>query len=219
MNAHDAPTPRSRQALRAGRQRARGIRLRRIRAVLAGGLVLGVGAGVTLASWNDVENTTATITASRFGIRGATDGTTFAQYNPTAATLGFSAVDAAALSPGKTIYALFSVKTISGSTAGTVRLMAGTYGTGTLADYLTYGVRTVTTAQCAQASDYTSTGSAAVVPDGSALNTSATGSQTLTANGTAQVNYCFAITLPTSTPNAAQGLTLTQTWQFSATSS
>ena len=38
-------------------------RSRMIRAILAGGLVLGVGTAVTLAAWNDSEFVTETFTA------------------------------------------------------------------------------------------------------------------------------------------------------------
>ena len=44
-----------------------------IRAILAGGLVLGVGAAVTLAAWNDSEFVTGTFTAGTFNLRGVDD--------------------------------------------------------------------------------------------------------------------------------------------------
>ncbi|MDR2320511.1 MAG: SipW-dependent-type signal peptide-containing protein, partial [Microbacterium sp.] len=56
------------------RTRRRGLALRRIRAVLAGGLVLGVGATVTLASWNDGEYATGTSTAGTFDVVGGIIG-------------------------------------------------------------------------------------------------------------------------------------------------
>lgn len=59
----------------------------------------------------------------------------------------------------------------------------------------------------------------AVVADGSALTAGGSATQVVTANGSAQVNYCFAVTLPLTAANAAQGLTMTQTWQFLGTSS
>ncbi|GAA4486197.1 SipW-dependent-type signal peptide-containing protein [Microbacterium panaciterrae] len=204
------------------RTRRRSLVLRRVRAVLAGGLVLGVGATMTLASWNDSEFATGTFTAGRFDVVGSVNGTNFASHATagTAIAMVFAqAADAAALAPGKTVYALFSVKTVNPSVAGTVKLTASTYAAGTLADYLTYGVKTVTAAQCATAADYAAAGSVSVVADGSVLSTSAATSQTLTANGGNQVNYCFAITMPAATGNGAQGLPLTQTWQFAATSS
>lgn len=207
---------------RRRRARRRGLALRRIRAVLAGGLVLGVGATMTLASWNDGEYATGTFTAGKFDVVGSINGTSFASHATvgTAIAMTFApTADAAALAPGKTVYALFSVKTTNPSVAGTVKLTASTYAAGTLADYLTYGVKTVTAAQCASAADYSAAGSTVVIADGAALSTSAVGSQALSANGGNQVNYCFAITMPSTVGNGAQNLALTQTWQFAATSS
>lgn len=67
------------------------------RAILAGGLVLGVGAGT-------------------FGIEGSTDGTAFAEHatEDAAATLNFE-VDASNLTPGDAVFENFSVPLIAGS--------------------------------------------------------------------------------------------------------
>lgn len=198
---------------------------RRIRAVLAAGLVLGVGAAGTLAAWNDAEFGGSTFTAGRFDIVGAADGTTFSSHATAgaAATLNF-VVAPTAMAPGTTTYALFSVRTANPSVAGTLQLTAGTPGGTGLAASLTYGVRLVPATTCnATTFAAASAATSIVVPDGSALTTggAATTSvpQVVTANGGSQLNYCFAVTLPTTAPNTAQGLTMTQTWQFQGTSS
>lgn len=198
------------------RERRR-IRSRRVRAVLAGGLVLGIGATATLAAWNDSEFGTATFTAGRFDIVGAADGATFASHATTgaAAALNFQ-LPPTAMAPGTTTYALFSVRTANPSVAGVLQLTAGTPGGTGLAAYLTYGVRTIAGTACS-ASTYPA--GTAVVADGSALTTSGATTQAVAANGGTQVNYCVAVTLPTAAPNAAQGLTMTQTWQIQGTSS
>ena len=198
---------------------ARRLRSRRIRAILAGGLVLGVGSAATLAAWNDSEYGSATFTAGRFDIVGALDGVTFAQHaSSPGGTLAFSA-PIGAMMPGNTTYALFSVKTASGSGAGSLRVTAGT-PTGSLAAALSYGVRTVTGTMC-NATTYTSAGTAAqVVPDGSALSVSALPAtvQAVAANGASTVNYCFAVTLSTSADNTLQNASASQTWQIVGTS-
>jgi predicted ribosomally synthesized peptide with SipW-like signal peptide len=185
--------------------------------VLAGGLVLGVGAAATLAAWNDSEFGAASFTAGRFDIVGATDGTTFSSHATAgaAATLNFQLAPTA-MAPGTTTYALFSVRTANPSVAGTVQLTAGTPGGTGLATYLTYGVRTISGTTC---NGTTYPAGTAVVTDGSALTAGGASTQTVTANGASQVNYCIAVTLPTTAPNAAQGLTMSQTWQFQGTSS
>jgi len=47
----------------AAQSRRAGTGFRRLRAVLAGGLVLGVGAALTLAAWNDAEFATGSFQA------------------------------------------------------------------------------------------------------------------------------------------------------------
>ncbi|MDP3950403.1 SipW-dependent-type signal peptide-containing protein [Microbacterium sp.] len=187
--------------------------------MLAAGVVLGVGAASTLAAWNDSEFTQADFTAGRFGIVGATNGATFSEHATaaTAAALSFQLpATTAAMAPGNTVYALFSVKTLNPSVAGTVQLTAdGANGAG-LGAHLRYSVRTIPGTTCNATPQ---TGETVIVPAGSTLTTGATLTQTLTANGASQVNYCFAVTLPTATPNAAQGLGLTARWTFTAMSS
>ena len=198
------------------RERRR-LRSRRWRAVLAGGLVLGVGAAVTLAAWNDSEYGSASFTAGKFDIVGAVDGATFSSHATAgaAAALNFQLAPTA-MAPGNATYALFSVKTANPSVAGTLQLTAGTPGGTGLATYLTYGVRTISGTTC-NATTYAA--GTAVVADGSALTANGATTQAVTANGAAQVNYCIAVTLPTTAPNAAQGLTMSQTWQIQGTSS
>ncbi|MFT4213608.1 MAG: SipW-dependent-type signal peptide-containing protein [Microbacterium sp.] len=198
------------------RERSR-LRSRRVRAVLAGGLVLGIGAAATLAAWNDSEYTAATITAGTFDIVGSTDGSTFDDHPSTdPATLSFSAA-VSAITPGDTVYALFSVKTAEESMAGTVQLVAdnGSSLTG-LAAALTYGVSTVSGTTC---DSTTFSAGTAVVASGSALTVDGTGTQSLSANGGNQVNYCFAVTLPTGAASSLQGTSTTPVWYVSATSS
>ncbi|MDR6986618.1 putative ribosomally synthesized peptide with SipW-like signal peptide [Paenarthrobacter nitroguajacolicus] len=82
----------------------------KIRAILAGGLVLGVGAAITLAAWNDSEFAQGTFTAGAFNLEGSTDGTTFGENPVTApATLGFTAAPAN-LAPGDVVTAPFAVR-------------------------------------------------------------------------------------------------------------
>lgn len=211
------------------RERKR-LRSRRIRAVLAGGLVFGVGATATLAAWNDSEYASSTFTAGRFDIVGATDGATFSSHATTGAAAALSfAVAPTAMVPGTTTYALFSVKTANPSAAGTLQLTAGTPGGTGLATYLTYGVRLVPTAatpsqSCTAATYAAASGaSSVIVADGSALTVGGAPTtsvpQVVSANSGNQLNYCVAVTLPTTVVNAAQGLTMTQTWQIQGTSS
>ncbi|WP_235934246.1 SipW-dependent-type signal peptide-containing protein [Paramicrobacterium chengjingii] len=91
-------------------------RFTKVRAILAGGLVLGVGAAITLAAWNDSEVATGTFAAGNFGIEGSTNGTEFSEHEDeaNAATLEFE-VGADSLSPDDSVYEGFAVRLISTS--------------------------------------------------------------------------------------------------------
>jgi predicted ribosomally synthesized peptide with SipW-like signal peptide len=186
-----------------------------VRAVLAGGVVLGVGAAITLAAWNSSDFATGTFKAGTFAIEGSTDGTTYANHASTSpATLAFD-VTAGNLSPSSTTYSAYAVRLAAGTTDnGTVTLgSAGTTGT---VSNLTYGILETTSMTCGS-----STTGTALVPAGTALGTvpaSTTfalnaGSPT-TAAGTPQY-LCIAVTAGAS---LTQGQTGSATWQFSAVS-
>jgi len=201
----------TRRDLREGRR----LRSRRIRAVLAAGLVFGVGAAMTLAAWNDSEYGGATFTAGRFDIVGSTDGTTFTSHPVgSPAALTFSA-PFSALAPGNTVYALFSVRTANPSVAGALQFsVSSTTGTG-LGAHLRYGVRTISGIAC---NNTTFAAGTVVVADNSVMSTGGTGTQAVGANGSTTVNYCIAVTLPLAADNTAQGLTAIQTWLVTGTS-
>lgn len=179
--------------------------------------MLGVGASVTLAAWTDSEHSQATFEASTFGIEGSVTGVdgSFEDHVNEAATLAFTP-EATAMAPGTTVYALFSVRTTEASSvAGHVLLNANdaTNATG-LGEWLTYGVNSMPTTTCNEGTFGNGT---EVVAAGTAITQGAETPQSIAANG-GQINYCFAITLPTDTPNDAQGEELVAEWEFVATS-
>ena len=187
----------------------------RVRALLAGGLVLGVGATVTLAAWNDSEFATASFQAGTFNLQGSTDGTTFADHaSAPGSSLGFS-VNASTLSPGDVVYAPYAVRLAANTTSpATVTVTApGTTGTVT---GLSYSLIQPTAFGCSSATTGTTLVPAATavgsVP-GSVTFQLAPGTPTTAAG--AAVNLCFVVT-------AGAGLTQSQTgsatWQFQAVS-
>ncbi|HJE91202.1 MAG TPA: SipW-dependent-type signal peptide-containing protein [Dietzia timorensis] len=105
-------------------------RNRKRKALLAGGLVLGIGAAATLAAFTDGEFANGTFSTGSFGIEGSTtaDGT-FAEHASSggAATLSFT-TSATNMTPGDTIYAPYFIRTIDGSLAGTVANGTATAG-------------------------------------------------------------------------------------------
>lgn len=91
-------------------------RFTKVRAILAGGIVLGVGAAITLAAWNDSEFATGRFASGSFNLEGSTDGTSFTDHaSAPGATLDF-AVNPSNLSPGDTVAAPFSVRLAAGTT-------------------------------------------------------------------------------------------------------
>jgi predicted ribosomally synthesized peptide with SipW-like signal peptide len=196
-------------------------RSRMIRAILAGGVVLGVGAAVTLAAWNDSEFAAGTFTAGTFGLEGSTNGTAFSEHasSGSAATLAFTVSGAnLALSPGDQVAAPFAVRLVAGSTNdGTVVIQAPTT-TGTVSGITYEVVRVASAAACSTAAT-DSTGTS-LVTAGTAITSvagpnsfSVTKGATSAVAGAAQV-LCFKFTAGAVT----QGQTGTVTWQLQATS-
>jgi predicted ribosomally synthesized peptide with SipW-like signal peptide len=104
-------------------------RHRKVAALLAGGLVVFIGAMATLASWNDSEFASATFTSGRFALEGSLDnGSTYAEHNPSPGALTFTA-PVSNLSPGDIVNAGFPVRLAAGTT-NNASLRIGTIGIG-----------------------------------------------------------------------------------------
>jgi predicted ribosomally synthesized peptide with SipW-like signal peptide len=174
----------------------------RVRAALAGGLVLGLAAGMTVASWTDAEFAGRTFTASTFGIETSING---AAYSATASP----SVSVSGLYPSATVttgnaYVSLKVRTLSTSIAGNVSLAAvANAGTG-LAPVLRY--RIVATASACVSGVFTA-GATYVAgtfstyqPVASAL--SATPARPVAAAGGTEQAYCIELSIP---PGSAQG--------------
>lgn len=197
---------------------------RKVLAVLAGGLVLGVGIGVTLAAWNDSEFATGTFTAGSFNLEGSiTSATTgYADHNvddgDTAASLVFQLpAVASSLSPGDVVYAPFWVRLDSTTTNSATLLPTGvTAGTGGNEANLSYTVTAIAAgATCGAGATGT------VVATGSTLSAQTGATSVALAEGTpagtagAPVQLCFAVTAGA---GLTQGAAATATWEFTATS-
>lgn len=83
---------------------------RRLRAVAAGGAVLGLGAVMTLAAWSDVQTFEGSFRAGSFGILGSTDGVNWTNNTDTPLELTFAGSDN--LVPGTAVYAGYHLKNI-----------------------------------------------------------------------------------------------------------
>ncbi len=181
-------------------------------AVIAGGVVLGVGTAVTLAVWNDSEFATGTFSSGHFDLEGSTDGAAF-DSSPTAPgkTLTF-ALDADAMSPGAVAYAPFAVQLSSDSDYAAAVTLAQQIG-GTIGANLSYSVYDVGTFGATCSADAPPTGTA-LVADRAATATGTVDAFDLTAAAT-PVNLCFVVTAGS---ELAQGATGTITWEFAGAS-
>lgn len=199
----------------AGRTSSRRSKRRKIAAVLTGGVMLGVGAVVTLASWNDSEYAGGTFTAGTFDLQGSTDGSTFSNHasssSPAAVTFTSPFSN---LTPNDITYGGFAVELAAGTTNNaTVALsVAGTTGVVT---NLAYTLFTTSTYGCSSSSTAVTT----LVNSGTAVSAgTANFSLTKGSGSTAgtPVYLCFKVTAGS---GLAQGQTGSVTWAFTATSS
>ncbi|MDR2997768.1 MAG: SipW-dependent-type signal peptide-containing protein [Microbacterium sp.] len=189
----------------------------RIRAVLAGGLVLGIGMAATLAAWTDEENAASTVQAGTFSLVSQTRDDAFASHGSgNAARLG---LDATGLYPGVSKAGWIQIKT-SGTLGGTVTLSGITLAppATAAADQALRDALTARVVPVAQTTDCTptTTGGTALplltVPTSAQLPPA-----TLTGGGANTVTYCVILTLPSTAPTTAQGGTVTPMWTFTGT--
>lgn len=89
-----------------------GQKSRKIRALAAGGAVLGVGAAVTLAAWSDSEFAEGLFTTSDFGIHATTGGAPFSENPDTEQALELTFAGAEALAPGDTVAVDYQIKNV-----------------------------------------------------------------------------------------------------------
>lgn len=216
----------------------------KVMAILAGGLVIGVGGAFTLASWTDSEwvfagNGTGGpgVGTSTFEVQQDASNPgpgTFADFeaNP-GDSLSFGA-GALSLSPGDTVYAPVALRTTTASIGGTLDLLGAVAATGVTAtapsvlDAPGTGLWSALTLQVVVDDESYTCDSAAmttkttVIAADSALDASGTLTQALEAASANTLYYCFAITLPEpATPggfDSLQGHVVAPAWEFAATS-
>lgn len=196
---------------------------RKILAVLSGGLVLGVGAAVVLAAWNDSEFASGTFTAGQFNLQGSTTNATdgFADHDAqgAAASLDFTLPLAANLSPGDVVYAPFWVRLDEATTTNaTVEATGIVASSGNNAVNLSYAIYDIDPAAACDATaadaDALATGTTLAVDTGVASDQFNLTAGADAAAGEA-VQLCFVITAG---DDLLQGEEAVATWQFEATS-
>lgn len=196
--------------------------------MLAGGLVLGVGAATTLAAWTDSEFATGTFTAGSFNLEGsttsATDGYDEHDTAATAATLEFTLDLNENLSPTDVTYAPFWVRLDDATTSpATLDLTAIVATDGTPVGNAANLSWDVVALAAGDVCDADGVAAGESMGSGTTLtsNAAVTGAEQPLAIGTttgtagAPVPLCFAVT---ASEDLVETGSATATWQFLATS-
>lgn len=187
--------------------------------MLAAGLVLGVGAAVTLAAWNDSEVATGSFTASTFATEAKDTGSgTWVQTSDASpAVLSFNATG---LYPGAVVYAGLDVRTTSATNiAGTALLSAAApSGDAAVTSELEYravvltGPNALTTA-CSAASYSGAHLAVSAVPSGGSAVQAA-----LSTASSSPVRFCFQGQMKAAAATGAQGRTGSVKWTVATAS-
>ncbi len=208
----------------------------KVLALLSAGLVLGVGATYTLASWNDsefvfggIDGTTPGIGTSTFEVEQNRNATVWDQHETAdGGALTFS-TGALALTPGDATYAGVQLRTTATSVAGTLALEAAVQSTTPalasdpdLWAALELRVVVAEAASTCAAANFTA-GATYVVGSfaaPAALATAGTGTSSLSAAGANNQGYCFEISLPADEAgnDALMGKVVAPVWEFIGTS-
>lgn len=193
---------------------------RKRKAILASGIVLGVGAVITLAAWNDsVWGTAAFGTGdSQWNLEGSIDGGNIwdeFQEPGTAGVMKFPP-SATGLIPGQTIAANYGVKEEFGKVASTVTLQAPTLGGGSPLDPF-INVQVISQGPSATAPTCTAATTGTVVQSGKLNALTAGTTQDLPKGNTDAQWYCFKVTLDQAAPHGL-AQTTNPNWEFKGVS-
>lgn len=124
---------------------------RKIRAIAAGGAVLGVGAAITLAAWSDSEFSQGFFNTQAFGIEAATDGITFTDHGTPETSLVLTANDAAnpvTMVPGETLAYPYQIRNIDNGADSTVTYASEAITQATAGQFTTTAYTDVPAAAC-----------------------------------------------------------------------
>jgi predicted ribosomally synthesized peptide with SipW-like signal peptide len=202
----------------------------RIKAVLAGALVLGVGGSMTVAAWTDDTYAQGSFGTSVFDVESNVSkpyvaaGTWSDAATGPGSTLVFNA---AAMSPTVSFYAPIAIRTKTNSTSGSVALLAPTLtGSSALNAAMQYravrlaGSETCSVAAFTAGAVYMVGNATTYSPLATGQNTGVTNTLTAATSTAAGVptQFCLEVRLPSGAANTLQGQTAVATWQFASVS-
>lgn len=188
---------------------------RKIAALLAGGLVLGIGAASTMAAWTHSQYASATFTSGIFKLESRTNGTAW-QDNPESSPVGLT-MDVSSLTPGDSGIAYLDIRTTSLSTlGGNTVLQAATKSAGSNTDLINElqvrakALPSGTPCNATNISDAVFAEALAAPVVG--------GTQQLNSAGTNDIRYCMQIRMKANANPVIQGKSATLTWNVIGTS-
>lgn len=185
-------------------------RRRKAMAVIAGGLVLGVGAAITLAAWNDSEFAHGDFGSGTFDLEGSFDGVGFSSNATSPGQELEFVLDADALSPGDVVAVPFAVQLSESSTYAADLTIQAVSGDSIAAD-LTYSLVDTGTFDAECDADTPGTG---LITNAATTASGPTALPSFTAAAT-PLNLCFVVTAGA---GIDQNLTGSVTWEFVGTS-
>lgn len=190
---------------------------RKVKALLAGGVVLGVGAAVTLAAWTDQEWAQGIFSTGSFNIESSADGDEFNDHESQddAATLAFDLPGAADITPGETLAAPFVLRLAADSDYDAVVDLTTAAPAGDNVENLSYSITQVASVgDCVVEAEGDS-----IVSDNDLDSVSGADSFTLATGSGGEpgvpVTLCFEVT---AADGLEQGQETTARWQFTGTS-
>lgn len=200
-------------------------RRRKAQAVTAGGIVLGIGAIVTLAAWNDSEFAEGLFGSGDFNLEVSTDGEDFTDHYPEdgAAQLTFAADN---MIPGETVYAPLWVRLDNATTVAgdilpdDIEIIARDNDEGANnADSLSYNIYTDVVA----CNDASNVGASDPIASANSLESGPSGNSNIAlapGDGVAgeTVLLCFEVTASDSGEEFTRDLPTEATWEVTATS-
>jgi len=190
---------------------------RKVLAVLAGGLVLGVGAAVTLAAWNDSEFANGTFAAGTFNLEGSTTSATadWADHEVApGAGLDFTLPLAANLAPEDVVYAPFWLRLDETTTSDATVTTTLESGTGDNAANLSYAVYAIGDAAPCDATASSGT----LLLSGAELSVSTAGATFDLTHGDGVAGAAQQVCVVVTAGDLAEGSTAAATWTFTAES-
>lgn len=207
---------------------------RKRKALLAGGVVLGLGATMTLAAWSDDVWVSGSFNAGTFNVQGAVDsaGTNWQEYNSSAGGGLTFTVAPTAMTPGQSVYAPLNLRVGPNASEYNAKITVATApsppASGANLEFfnkLRISFYNVSPANCNFAgTDGKTPTPTPTMPDFSyELLTKTTPTNgtllTLIGSSSAAQGVCFRVTLDPSATSAVQGGQTGQlTWQFNAVS-